>query len=374
MDIQQSGQEAWESQAQIDEALKAEKVSRDQINRWRREGLLPDVEQVPDAFHGSQVRYPVGTCKQIAAAARLFKVKNRSSYVGWQLWWEGFPVDAKHWRLPLVNSARTFENHLHRVIRFMHRPEEAPSGLTLQEKVAKSRVSNFILSRIRQRLWGEGLASHIGVILSVATGDFVGFSLPGPNEEKAFDKERTIEALDLGGSERDNINGKRLNFVGVLPDVLATISRTIKPGVIQKVADGPEMALEVARCDVRNGLQTAVSLYEALSWIYGPEAFGLRLAAWIGKKHPMGADRVWILGMAALRTSNMDFYSPSKILEMAEQSEKAQRDSMAMKALWKNDPRFREVFSPPRIRRAYQDKVSYEIFQREICCARDSIG
>jgi CRISPR/Cas system-associated endonuclease Cas1 len=71
-------------------------VTRDQVNRWRREGLLPDVEQAwPEAFHGSGVRYPTGTCTQIKAAKELFETKT-GSILGWELWWRGFPVDERH--------------------------------------------------------------------------------------------------------------------------------------------------------------------------------------------------------------------------------------------------------------------------------------
>jgi hypothetical protein len=54
----------WESQADVDACLLETGVTMDQVRRWRREGLLPkDVEQLwPDAYHGSETRYPVGTC------------------------------------------------------------------------------------------------------------------------------------------------------------------------------------------------------------------------------------------------------------------------------------------------------------------------
>ena len=40
----------WETQAEVDVCLGETGVTRDQVNRWRREGLLPDVEQAwPEA-------------------------------------------------------------------------------------------------------------------------------------------------------------------------------------------------------------------------------------------------------------------------------------------------------------------------------------
>jgi len=78
----------WETQAEVDVCLGETGVTRDQVNRWRREGLLPGVEQAwPEAFHGSGGRYPTGTCTQIKAAKELFETKNRVDFVGWELWW-----------------------------------------------------------------------------------------------------------------------------------------------------------------------------------------------------------------------------------------------------------------------------------------------
>ena len=81
-------------------------MTMDQVRRWRREGLLPDVVQDQQAYRGSVVLYPKGTCAQIRAASALFKQKNRVDYVGLRLWRLGFPVDEKYWR-PRLRSGWT---------------------------------------------------------------------------------------------------------------------------------------------------------------------------------------------------------------------------------------------------------------------------
>ena len=95
-----------ESQAEVDAVLAEAGLTMDQVRRWRREGLLPDVLQDQQAYRGSVVLYPKGTCAQIRAASALFKQKNRVDYVGVRLWRLGFPVDEKHWR-PRLRKAGT---------------------------------------------------------------------------------------------------------------------------------------------------------------------------------------------------------------------------------------------------------------------------
>jgi hypothetical protein len=82
----------------------------DKLPRWRREGLLSrEIDWRPQAFHGSVVRYPKGTCAQIRAIATLFKEKNRIEYVGSRLWRQGCSVDEKHWRPRLQKAGRQLD-------------------------------------------------------------------------------------------------------------------------------------------------------------------------------------------------------------------------------------------------------------------------
>src|SRR5258706_3364927 len=91
----------WETKAEIDEALSREKlppVTRYQLERWRGCGLLPRVEQIPHAYRGSEVRYPRGTAAQAVEIQKLLRVKKDLEFVGWELWWRGFPVADCFWR------------------------------------------------------------------------------------------------------------------------------------------------------------------------------------------------------------------------------------------------------------------------------------
>src|SRR5271155_2701445 len=97
----------WETQADIDAVLSKVDATMDKVRRWRREGLLSkEIEWRPQAYHGSVVRYPKGTCAQIRAITALFKEKDRVKYVGRRLWVYGFPVDEKYWRPQLSRAGR----------------------------------------------------------------------------------------------------------------------------------------------------------------------------------------------------------------------------------------------------------------------------
>ena len=127
----------------------------DQVRRWRREGLLPDVVQDQQAYRGSVVLYPKGTCAQIRAASALFKQKNRVDYVGLRLWRLGFPVDEKYWRPRLQQRGRMLD-------RVVSPPHAARSEIRSRSSKAKlsstmrrdelEPADDIVLSRIKGRI------------------------------------------------------------------------------------------------------------------------------------------------------------------------------------------------------------------------------
>jgi hypothetical protein len=159
MAVSENPDREWETQADVDACLAETGVTRDQVNRWRREGLLPDVEQAwPEAFHGSETRYPAGTCAQIKAAQGLFRINKRNSFVGLRLWRLGFPVSEDYWRPRLRRFGRSADRVLPFINRLVFRFDRNWEGETLQERVARHPANNIIVSRIKGRLLGENLA------------------------------------------------------------------------------------------------------------------------------------------------------------------------------------------------------------------------
>jgi hypothetical protein len=110
-----------ESQAEVDAVLAETGRTMDQVRRWRGEGLLPGVVQDRQAYRGSVVLYPKGTCAQIRAASALFKQKSRVDYVGLRLWRSGFPVDEKHWRPRLQQQGRMLDRAFPLLMRLVQR-------------------------------------------------------------------------------------------------------------------------------------------------------------------------------------------------------------------------------------------------------------
>jgi hypothetical protein len=186
----------WESQADVDACLRETGVTHDQVNRWRRVGLLPHVVQRPLTYCGSEVLYPVGTCVQIGVAQALFREKNRRDYVGLHLWRRGFWVREDYWRPRLKRFARLADRVLPFVDRLVFRFNRNWQGKTLQERAAPHPASNIILSRIKGRLGTEDLASFYRVLIEIGAGEFESFEHRAKDEKRSPGEAATIKAFD----------------------------------------------------------------------------------------------------------------------------------------------------------------------------------
>jgi hypothetical protein len=357
-----------ESQAEVDAVLAKTGVTMDQVKRWRREGLLPDVVQDQQAYRGSVVLYPKGTCAQIRAASELFKQKNRVDYVGVRLWRLSFPVDEKHWRPRLQRQGRMLDRVFPLLIRLVQRFNRDWQGETLYDYAAKrlDPVDGLVLSRIKGRIDSQEMPTVLRVIGDVGTGDFDGFETPIAGEEHTTDQAFAIRALDLTKAGSDSILGKKLNLIELLPSGLENVSAAIRLGNFERVANAPAQEIAGARDDAKNSVAIALNLYEANRWIYGDGAFGLRLAAWIARKAPDILVDTTTLLMFRLREVPGAILPSDKIAEMAENARRVCLYSKRHEWHWHNHPSFSKILHPKRIKLAFADEIALKQWQREL--------
>jgi len=358
----------WETQAELDACLAECGVTKDQVVRWRRLGLLPkDVEQDSD-YHGSVVRFPVGTCAQIKAASALFEKKNRVDYVGLRLWRQGFPVDEKHWRPVLMRRARMLDRVIPFVMRLVQRFDRNWREETFYDYAARrlEPINGVALSRIKKRIDAERMPTVLRVIGDVGTGGFDGFESSIAGEEDTGDEALTIRALDLAKAGSDAILGKKLNLIELLPSGLRNVSAALSMGNFERAANAPTEEIARAREDAKNSLAIGFYLYETNRWIYGDGAFGLRLLAWIVRKDPDALVELMTLLMFRLRQVPDAILPSDKILEMAWQARDVCVASRKLEWLWRNDRRFSAVLNPKRIKSAFADQNALKRWQSEL--------
>jgi hypothetical protein len=208
-----------ESQAEVDAVLAKTGVTIDQVRRWRREGLLPDVVQDQQTYRGSVVVYPAGTCAQIRAASALFKQKNRVDYVGVRLWRSGFPVDERHWRPRLQKSGRQLDRVLPLLMGLIDRFNRDSESETFHDRAARelAKTDDVVLSRLKHRTNMETLPILLRILSEVGAGDFRGFDEPSYRCEedkvwRSVDETTIVRAFDLSKADSRTVLEKGLNL------------------------------------------------------------------------------------------------------------------------------------------------------------------
>jgi hypothetical protein len=357
-----------ETQAEVDAVLAETGVTMDQIRRWRREGLLPEVVQDQQAYRGSVVLYPKRTCAQVRAASSLFNQKNRVDYVGLRLWRLGFPVDEKHWRPRLQKQGRMLDRVFPLLMRLVQRFDRDWQSETFYDYAAKrlEPVDGVVLSRIKGRIDSQEMPTVLRVIGDVGTGEFDGFETSIAGEEHTSDEALTIRAFDLTKAGLDSIFGKQLNLIELLPSGPMDVSAAISMGNFEGVANAPAEEIARARDDAKNSVAIALNLYEANRWIYGDGAFGLRLAAWIARKAPDVLVDTMTLLMFRLREVPGAILPSGKIAEMAKQAHKVRLFSERHEWHWRNHPSFSKILDPKRIKLAFADEIALKRWHSEL--------
>jgi hypothetical protein len=370
----EDAENAWESQAEVDVVLSETGATMNKLPRWRREGLLPrEIDWRPHNYHGSAVRYPKATCRQIRAITTLFKEKNRVEYVGLRLWRFGFPVDERHWRPRLRKAGQQLDWIIPLVMRLIDRFNRDSESETFYDRAARGfvKTDDIVLSRLKGRTSVDNLPILLRVLSEFGTGDFYGFEAPRVRDEdgkvwRSVDETVISGAFDLTNAQSHAIVEKRLNLIELLPSGLGHVSTAMSMGSFASVADAPAEEIARARDDASNALAIGLNLYEASRWICGDGAFGLRLAAWIAQKAPDALLDSMTLLMFRLRKVPGAIRPSDEIAELARQARKVWLYSKRHEWHWRNHPSFSKILHPKRIKLAFADEIASKQWQSEL--------
>jgi hypothetical protein len=352
----------WISEADFEAELTALgcTASDRQLERWRNAGLLrPRPRQKPN-YRGSLVEHPATSARQVLAIERTLAVKDRLKYAGAVLWAAGFEVDEKYWRPQLVSADKHFQRVVAVLRRFVRRDSDGP---TIGDGARGLDRMTGVVAKTFRRLPAEQFTRAVNVAVEVISTDFEGFEEPASDRDEFSTATAAQSAMDLVDGAGDQIAGRRLKLGGSLEGVLADIAASHAEMGSEQLS---ELEIQSARDDARNALKIAICIYEALSWIYGPQAFGLRMAAFLGRTAPTAAIHALAMGLARLRRRPHQFYSHDEIAEMAAQSEKAWLMAEYFKGLQLSRPELRFLIGPERLKLAFTDSREQEKLLKDL--------
>lgn len=355
----------------LDEQFRAElaaigcTVPLDRIAKWRGVGLVPRPVQ-PATYDpegrvaGSTVWHPPFAARQALAVQRLLGERSLYDFAGPVLWLAGAPVDEKYWR-PRLDRAGAMIVKVRRGLRLLIR--ERPDD----EDTVGGRIKtplgdlNGVFTKMAKRIPDHQIPTGIDLLLSVASGQFEGFIVRDPDEGDLSEEALAESALDLSAPETDRVGRHRLNFSG-LGRTFAEIAYSIDTYSLDEFSD-EEIA--AARDDVRNSFKLAVCFHSAMAWIYGPQAFGLRLMSWMGRYASLDLLFVGVVLFARLRHSSDQSIPSSQIAALAQTAENSWLISTYFRSLQSN-PQFAKSIEPKRWKSAFEDSHKMENLIKEL--------
>ncbi len=355
--------------------------SEHQLERWRGEGLLAPVRQVQIPYHGSRVEFPIGTAKQIIEIQRLLNIRKSLDFVGWELWWSGYPVDEKWWKPKLADAAKTIDKlskRLKTLVRYEDIKSENINGNSpsiFDGKINLSTSGN-IFSRILRRVNENEIGQLLNIFTQIGSGRFENFY--NPNDDTIHSDEALLtRALDLNVSllKHNNVDayagkhiivGESLSLSESMPLTFRAMSRVFNSNRFTNALSFPQGEIETARNDYRNSLIIASNLYESTQWIFRERALGLRLLAWVASHSSVQTKVIGILIFIFLRRSGSYLMPSSVISATAESSIKMHSDAMEFRDILNANPALKKLSTPKVLRWALSSNSNLAEFETKL--------
>lgn len=243
--------------------LAGARITRRRLHRWTLAELLPSPNQPGlGRGRGTEALYPGGTTKRARALRRLLTEQHALDYARWGLWWEGFPVPESEVRTLLLKRLEWFENYrtvLRKVLDLNDGQErfsesELEARYQRMERLARGRLNDAILRRIRKRVGKENFLSVLLLFNEMATA--------------SLDPGRGLADLRL----LERALGIPPQMQGKLP-WLQAIAGLVDPGRLRPaLAAATDADLSVAREELRFLAGHSSPLLDAVLATVGPAA------------------------------------------------------------------------------------------------------
>ena len=345
-------------------------ISEDQLARWRGWALLPPVRQIGlGRPGGSKAFYPKITIDQAIEAKRLFGKRRAKEFVGFELWWLGFDVDQQYWRPVIDARSRTIARVVRKISKTLSaaRNDDAIAD-AVYRKIPKSMAPQPIKG-ITRNIRDEDFVDVFHMLLNAIAGTENSLESSHILEEEDHRPRTLSNLLGFSQAETDQILGIKIDVGSAFPSVLKVISS------IQYVQETDDAFFDGekfqrfnnAKNEVRDILESMRNANEALAWIYGSRAFGLKVARWFpDRAKPTVKGLLALMWMCAREAHPDEFSSNDTIRSMHKDSRTLLCKSHHFKTIIDRNTQLRAVCTPKRLKKAFSSKSEYNRLLSEL--------
>jgi hypothetical protein len=144
-------------------------VTRDQLHRWQREGVLPRPRQRGlGRGRGTEVLYPPGSARQLVALCEQLQSKRSLIDASWVLWWNGYWVSEA--RIRDLFDAKAV------VLQRLRLKQQQGDLAPAIDKLGRGRLPHSVLRAMRRRTGADPFPGVLQSLLELGLGTFTGFT------------------------------------------------------------------------------------------------------------------------------------------------------------------------------------------------------
>jgi hypothetical protein len=223
---------------------------------------------------------------------------------GWKLWWLGFPVDEKYWRLKLRAQAKLLDSSSRKVVRLLgadqidDRYEEAVTVLRTR------RTRNAPFRQLRRRLVAGHFEGMLSVMIQILEGDFRGWSFaPGDDVDAVRDRMMIDRVFGLRRAKNAHEVARDPTMHDDIEDALHLLSNQLGETKMESVLKATsDSQLAEARTQLRVMLFTASGVGETSGSL---ARYGVHVLKELAQKMDPGDQATFLLYLLALKRSPM---------------------------------------------------------------------
>jgi hypothetical protein len=248
-------------------------VTRPELARWHRAGLLPRPERRSlGRGRGMVSVYPPETADQLLTLCMFHRSEKRLHSVAWRLWWADYDVPMHYAWLFLKQAAAVWRQGIENFQELQEHPE-------LLTDLFDRRLSKT-LARARKRVGRKNFPTFVGSLIRVATGTFEGYAIDP--ETGTDSRERTVVETGFGlrRARTERIGGAKPWLTGDISEAFKICSSRLRdhpPGKDLETAQDADLMR--ARDEVRSFLTFMESFSATLDYLLGRGALGLSVFA-----------------------------------------------------------------------------------------------
>lgn len=197
-------------------------VTPHQIERWRREGLLPRPRQIGHGRgKGSSTIVPQASVAQAQEIVRLYAQREKRDWVGWQLWLRGFVVAERYWQAPLESARNAILETRRAAQRYESSSQEENNNLDALKDMVLTAVRKTPLHAPLTGIPPTIVETLCGFLREIVIGEFEAFSHETDSEPNRDEREAVLAVIGA------NTPGNRriADFGGTIENVLQDIAK-----------------------------------------------------------------------------------------------------------------------------------------------------